>query len=62
MKYERLTNRLAFFTEHNKSVRELFADELKARLQDAVALGKITRKVYDVIESEIKYCLDEVRE
>ena len=48
----------AFFMNHNKSVRKLFADELKARLQDAVTLRNITRKVYDVIESEINYCLD----
>lgn len=53
---------LAFFAEHNKSVRRLFADELKDCLQDAVARGNITREVYDVIESEIKYCLGEVKE
>lgn len=52
---------LKFFAEHNKNVRRLFADELKARLQDAVTLGNITRKVYDVIESEIHYCLGEVK-
>lgn len=50
----------AFFVNHNRSVSKLFADELKARLQDAVTLGNITRKVYDVIESEINYCLGEV--
>lgn len=52
----------AFFVKHNKSVRKLFADELKARLQDAVTLGDITREVYDVIEGEINYCLGEVEE
>ena len=53
---------IAFFAKHNESVRKLFADELKDCLQDAAALGNITRKVYDVIESEIKYCLGEVEE
>ena len=48
---------IAFFAEHNKSVRILFADELKACLQNAVALGDITREVYDVIEGKINYCL-----
>lgn len=52
----------AFFVNHNRSVRKLFAEELEARLQDAVALGNITRKVYDVIESEINYCLGEVKQ
>ncbi len=52
----------AFFVNHSRSVRKLFADELEARLQDAVALGNITRKVYDVIESEINYCLGEVKQ
>lgn len=52
----------AFFAKLNKSVRKLFADDLKVCLQDAVKRGDITREVYDVIEGEIKYCLGEVEE
>lgn len=59
---DRSEQEFAFFVNHSRSVRKLFADELEARLQDAVALGNITRKVYDVIESEINYCLGEVKQ
>ena len=58
---DRSEQEFAFFVNHSRSVRKLFAEELEARLQDAVALGNITRKVYDVIESEINYCLGEVK-
>lgn len=58
---DRSEQEFAFFVNHSRSVRKLFADKLKARLQDAVVLGNITRKVYDVIESEINYCLGEVK-
>lgn len=54
---ERSDQELAFFAEHNKSVRELFADDLKVCLQDAVKRGDITREAYEVVVGEINYCL-----
>ena len=53
---------LAFFAEHNKSVRRLFADELKACLQSDLERGDITQEAYDIFVDKINYCLGEVEE
>ena len=53
---------LAFFAEHNKSVRRLFADELKVCLQSDLERGDITQEAYEVIVGKINYCLGEVEE
>ena len=53
---------LKFFAEHNKNVRRLFADELKACLQADLECGAITQEAYEVIVGEINYCWGEVEE
>ena len=51
---------IAFFAKHNKSVRYLFADELKDCLQSDLERGDITQEAYEVIVGKINYCLGEV--
>lgn len=53
---------IAYFVEHNKSVRRLFADELKVCLQSDLERGDITQETYDIFVDKINYCLGEVEE
>lgn len=53
---------LKFFAEHNKSVRRLFAHELKICLQSDLESGAITQEAYEVIVGEINYCLGDVEQ
>lgn len=53
---------LEFFAKHNKSVRRLFADELKVCLQADLERGDITQEAYDIFVDKINYCLGEVEE